>query len=110
MALTELQQTLCTLIARQRRESGESYIAGGAAMSVVTGSPRISRDIDIFHDTTEAVARTAQADTETMAGAGFDVAVERARPGYVEAVVSRAAEQVVIQWTADSAFRFFPLI
>lgn len=110
MALTELQRTLCRLIARQRLERGESYVAGGAALSAVTGSARMSRDIDIFHDTAEAVATTAQADCGIIEGAGFDVAVERAREGYVEAVVSQAGERVIIQWTADSAFRFFPLV
>lgn len=34
----------------------------------------------------------------------------RDRPGLVEAEVARGADLVVIDWTRDSAFRFFPLI
>ena len=32
MALTEFQRTLCSLIARHRLDSGESYVAGGVAL------------------------------------------------------------------------------
>ena len=56
MALTEFQRVICRLVAAQRRASGESYDAGGVALQALTGATRISRDIDLFHDTTEAVA------------------------------------------------------
>src|SRR5438309_1920859 len=56
MPLTEFQRTICRLIARQRLESGESYVAGAAALNALTGAERISRDIDLFHDTSGAVA------------------------------------------------------
>ena len=34
----------------------------------------------------------------------------RERPTFVEALVRRGADSVVIQWAQDSAFRFFPLV
>lgn len=110
MALTEFQRTVCRIIARQRRESGESYVAGGTALNAATGSARISRDIDLFHDTTQSVASCWQADRKLLEGAGFCVHTQRERDGYVEALVSRSGEGVVMQWAADSAFRFFPLV
>jgi hypothetical protein len=36
--------------------------------------------------------------------------VVRERPLYVEAQVSRGGESVLVQWTRDSAFWFFPLV
>ncbi|MBI5091710.1 MAG: nucleotidyl transferase AbiEii/AbiGii toxin family protein [Candidatus Hydrogenedentes bacterium] len=110
MALTEFQRTVCRLIARQRRESGESYVAGGTALNAATGAARISRDIDLFHDSAEAVHVCWQADRKLLEEAGYRLHVEREREGYVEALVSHAGESVVMQWAADSAFRYFPLV
>ena len=55
MAATAFQQRLCRLIATSRRGSGESYVAGGVALNTLLQAPRISRDIDLFHDTDEAL-------------------------------------------------------
>lgn len=61
MALTEFQRTVCRLLAANRIERGESYVAGGTALNLLTGGARISRDIDIFHDTNAALAAAARA-------------------------------------------------
>jgi hypothetical protein len=50
MALTQLQRAICRLIAGNRIDSGESYVAGGVALNELIAAPRISRDIDLFHD------------------------------------------------------------
>lgn len=110
MALTRLQRDVCRLLAAARRESGESYVAGGVALSVALNTARLSRDLDVFHDTTEAVARSWDRDRATLERSGFAVRTLRERPGYVEAVVSRQGQDLVIEWARDSAFRFFPLI
>ncbi|MGO8931604.1 MAG: hypothetical protein ACLQU3_32525 [Limisphaerales bacterium] len=110
MALTEFQRSICRLIARQRLASGDSYVAGGVALNAATKAARISRDIDLFHDTTEAVARSWEADRALLEADGFQVRPQRERAGFVEAVVSRGAEIVAMQWASDSAYRFFPLI
>ncbi|MCE9637386.1 MAG: nucleotidyl transferase AbiEii/AbiGii toxin family protein [Planctomycetes bacterium] len=109
MALTAYQLDICRLIARQRIASGESYVAGGAALGAVTGSTRISRDIDLFHDTAEAVRTSWAADRQLLEEAGNSVVAVRERGSFVEAVVARGGDSVVLQWTADSAYRFFPL-
>lgn len=66
MALTELQRQICRLIAENRIASGESYVAGGTALGVLTGAARISRDIDLFHDTEEALDFSWRADRRLL--------------------------------------------
>jgi hypothetical protein len=98
------------LLAQQRRARGESHVAGGVALNALLATPRRSRDIDLFHDTTEALQATWIADRDTLRRAGCDVKVTRESPGFVEAVVSRESERTAMQWVRDSAYRFFPLI
>jgi hypothetical protein len=54
MALAPFQKSVCRLLARNRIASGESYVARGSALNEIIAAPRISRDIDLFHDTEEA--------------------------------------------------------
>jgi len=61
MALTNIQREVCRVIAKQRIASGESYVAGGAALNTLLDAPRISQDLDLFHDTTAALAATVSA-------------------------------------------------
>lgn len=110
MALTAFQRDVCRLIAAQRIASGESYVAGAAALNIATGAARVSRDIDLFHDRAEAVDVCWQSDRRELESAGYSVAVQREREGYVEALVRREADSVAMQWTSDSAYRFFPLL
>lgn len=110
MALTDFQRAICRLIAWQRLESGESYVAGGVALNAAIAAARISRDIDPFHDTAEAVSASWEADRRLLESGGCHVRAQREREAYVEAVVSRGGEIVVMQWAPDSAYRFFPLV
>jgi hypothetical protein len=110
MALTEVQRELCRVLAQQRIASGESYVAGAAALNEILSAPRISRDIDLFHDTTEALAATWEADRKLLIAHGFDLHVVRERPAFVEAEVSRGDQRVLLQWVQDTAYRFFPLV
>jgi hypothetical protein len=71
---------------------------------------RLSRDLDVFHDTTDAVERSWDADRTMLERSGYALRPIRQRPGYVEAVVSQHAHSVVMEWARDSAFRFFPLV
>lgn len=110
MALTEFQRTICHIIADYRIENGESYVASGAALNTIIRGDQVSRDIDVFHDSTQAVAESWAADRHLLESHGYDVHPLREREGYVEAIVSRANDSVVMQWATDSAFRFFPLV
>jgi hypothetical protein len=110
MALTNIQREVCRVIAKQRIASGESYVAGGAALNTLLEAPRISQDLDLFHDTTAALAATWTADRAALLDVGYGLEVVRERPAFVEAIVRRGLESVILQWTHDSAFRFFPLV
>jgi hypothetical protein len=110
MALTPLQRRICLVLAAERRRSGESYVAGGAALNELLSGARRSRDVDLFHDTEEALAVTWARDRETLAAAGLTVAPSREGPSFVQAQVGDGTETEVLQWVQDSAFRFFPLV
>lgn len=110
MALTEFQRTVCRLLAAQRIKQGESYVAGGAALNTLIDAPRLSRDIDLFHDTSEALDATWTADRGLLEQSQFTLEILRERPSFVEARVVRGTNSVLMQWSADSAYRFFPLI
>ena len=110
MALSEYQRQICQLIAANRRASGESYVAGGGALNTLLLMPRLSRDIDLFHDTDAALIASWLADRQLLQAAGYMVEVLRETAAFIEAVVSRQAESVLMQWVRDSAFRFFPLL
>ena len=110
MPLTQFQRDLCRLIARNRIAQGEAYIAGGVALSTVLRTARISRDLDLFHDTHESLAKTFAADLRLLRENQYQVEVLHERPTYVEATVVKADRNTVIQWACDSAYRFFPLV
>lgn len=110
MALTDFQREVCRLLAKHRIASGEAYFAGGATLNELIQASRISRDIDLFHDSEEALAAAWQADRELLESNRFTVTVVRERPSFVEAGVARDGERLLLQWARDSAYRFFPLI
>ena len=110
MGLSVFQRGVCQLLAENRLRSGESYVAGGAALNELLRAPRLSRDIDLFHDTEEALAESWRADRASLEGSGYTVRVFRERPGFVEAEILRYDNIVLIQWARDSAYRFFPLV
>ncbi len=110
MGLSPYQRGVCQLLAQARIRNGESYLAGGATLNELLQAPRVSRDIDVFHDTEEALAAAWLEDRATLEAAGYSVRVFRERPGFVEADIRRQGEAVLMQWARDSSFRFFPLV
>ncbi len=107
MPLTEFQRGVLRLLANQR--GPESFVAGGAVINAAPDSPRYSDDVDIFHDAEESVAVAAAADTDALARAGFGIEWLVTRPGFQRALVSRDGQSLRLEWTRDSAFRFFPV-
>jgi hypothetical protein len=110
MAATAFQRQLCRLIAKSRRDSGDSYVAGGVALNTLLQAPRISRDIDLFHDTDEALRASWKNDQALLSHDGYRLDVIREAPTYIEALVSKGTDRVIVQWLRESAFRFFPLV
>jgi hypothetical protein len=66
MALTPFQRDVCRLLAGNRLRSGESYVAGGAALNTMLAAPRLSRDVGLFHDTEQALAASWAADRDLL--------------------------------------------
>jgi len=110
MAVTEFQRLVCQIIAQDRISVGNSYVAGGTDLNLLLDSPRVSRDIDIFHDTEDAVQNAWDADRLVLEKHGYGIRVIRERQSFVEAVIEKGGESVLLEWTRDSAFRFFPLV
>jgi hypothetical protein len=110
LALTEFQRTVCRLLAEQRVASGESYVAGASALNELIGASQISRDIDFFHDTDEALAVSWESDQRVLRSEGLEIRIVRERSSYVEAEISRDGETLLMEWARDSAYRFFPLL
>lgn len=109
MATTQLQRRILRLLAPSRKER-ESYVAGPVTLNTLLRTPRRSQDIDLFHDTHEAVVATIAMDRRLLGDAGYDLVLLREAPTFAEAEVRLGAESTLIQWAQDSAFRFFPLI
>lgn len=106
MPLTDLQRDVLALVSGNR--TPDSYLAGGAALHFTPNSTRFSDDLDFFNDSVNRVASAYADDHSMLVEAGFEVDVEISQPGFVRAIVRRAAEATRIDWAHDSAWRFMP--
>ena len=110
MALSKYQVGVLRLLAERRKDGWESYVAGGVALNQALWAARLSRDIDLFHDTDEALAVSWAKDRQRLQASGFSVETVREGAAFVEALVGKNREQVLVQWARDSAYRFFQLM
>jgi hypothetical protein len=104
--LSRLQSEILLLLAAHR--DPESYIAGSTYLT--RSGPRISGDIDIFHDREERVARAADEDAAALEKAGMSVRWQRREPTFFQALISLSDETTKLEWVVDSDFRFFPTV
>jgi hypothetical protein len=102
--LSRIQTEILRLLAAHR--DPESYVAGAAPLN--RAAPRISGDIDLFHDREERVAAAALEDTQTLAAAGYGVVWLRQLPLMYTAEVTQGDASTRLEWVADSDYRFFP--
>lgn len=107
MPLSNIQAAVLKAIAKNR--SLDSYVAGATVIHAEARSPRVSQDVDIFHDDAEMVARSARLDAESLREAGFAIEWLEQFPAFFRAIVRHGTDVVEIDWAADSAYRFFPL-
>ena len=110
MALTAFQSGILKLLAVNRRKNEGSYVAGGLALNHRLHEPRQSRDIDIFHDTVDALLESWRIDRESLVREGYSVRPLRELKTFIEAEVVKGGERTEVQWGTDSAYRFFPLV
>jgi hypothetical protein len=104
--LTSFQSQILRLLAAHR--DPESYVAGSTPLNL--NMPRLSEDIDIFHDREERVAQAAEEDAEVLQAEGLDVRWLRRQPAVFTAEIQRDSERTHLEWLVDSDFRFFPTI
>jgi hypothetical protein len=107
MPIGEFEREILLLIARNRNP--DSFIGGATVLHQSAASPRVSRDVDIFHDTTESLASSVEADTAVLRAAGYEVDLGREQETFRRAIVRRAGRGTKLEWVFDSAFRFFPI-
>src|SRR5262249_16783301 len=107
MPLTAFQREIARLLAAHRNP--ESHLAGGAVLNRADDSYRYGDDVDILHDAAESVAVSAEADANTLRGAGYSIEWTLRQEGFFRAEASRGEGRVRLDWTTDSAFRFFPV-
>ena len=106
MAPTDFQRGLLRVLARNR--SPDSVFAGGATLN--RGRARSSDDFDIEHTTADAVRAAYLADRDALAADGHRVEELRLAKGIAHARVSSAGGATLIDWTQDTAWRFFPAV
>jgi hypothetical protein len=108
MPLTPFQKGVAQILAKHRNP--ESHIAGGAVINRGVGGVRISDDLDIFHDLAASVAASAEADAKALLAEGYAIEWTLRGEGINKAVVTRGEDHLRLDWTTDSAFRFFPVL
>ncbi|MCI0745618.1 MAG: hypothetical protein L0Y58_09460 [Verrucomicrobia subdivision 3 bacterium] len=107
MPLGRFEREVLRLLAANR--SPDSFVAGATVLNQSPASLRTSKDVDIFHDTLESVAFSADRDIETLRKAGYAVHLERPHETFRRAIVEREGCRTKMEWSFDSAFRFFPV-
>jgi hypothetical protein len=106
MPLSNLQQRVLSVIAAKR--DPESYVAGGVPLN--RAGPRISSDIDIFHDREERVQAAADADAAALAAAGFATRWLRRTPSLCTLEIREGTAVTRLDWAVESDYRFFPAV
>jgi len=107
MPLSAFQRRVARIIAKHR--TPESHLAGGAVINRSDTSYRYSNDLDIFHDLATNVAASAAADAKELQDAGYAIEWKIRSEGFAIAEVTQQSDRMRLDWTTDSAFRFFPV-
>jgi hypothetical protein len=108
MPLTQFQADIFKVISANRNP--DSYVAGGIVIHRDATSLRYSDDIDLFHDTSQAVIASAELDAAALKKSGYEIRFLIQEPTFHQASVTLHGESIRLDWAADSAFRFFPIV
>tara|TARA_R110002074_G_scaffold276579_9_gene447978 strand:+ start:2492 stop:3310 length:819 start_codon:yes stop_codon:yes gene_type:complete len=106
MPLTAIQRSVIKVLKLHRSE--HTFVAGGAALN--REWPRLSDDMDIFHDIRDRLPRFVEPELEALRQAGFSVEVTVETDMTVEAILRKYGEETMVQWMDDieTCRRFFP--
>jgi len=114
MPLTPFQKDVLGVLVANRSEA--SHFAGGLVLNAPEDSARYSHDFDVFHEAVGDLVAASENDVAALQAAGFHVEkIERneewAKPSsFRKARVGRGGSTVELDWSHDSAFRFFPIV
>lgn len=107
MPIGPFEAEILRVIASNRNP--ESFVGGATVLNRDKDTVRASEDIDLFHDSDEALLRAVEQDEQAMLGHGFKVDTLFSRPNFHRASVSDGQNSTKMEWVRDSAFRFFPV-
>jgi hypothetical protein len=107
MPLGDFERGVLRCLAANRHP--DSFVAGATVLNQAPDSPRTSRDVDLFHDHVESVARSAEQDVATLRQAGYSVDEDRPHETFRRAIVRAGSGATRVEWAFDSAYRFFPV-
>ena len=107
MPIGDFEKEVLRAIAANRNP--DSYLAGATVLHQAPDSPRASRDVDIFHDTTESLVKSVEQDVATLRADGFQIELGKPQGTFQRAQLERGGRRTKIEWVFDSAFRFFPV-
>ena len=107
MPVSAIQARVLKTIASNR--SPDSYLAGATVLHRKAGTPRVSEDLDLFHDVADSVARSAEQDAGSLVAAGYEFSWQLRTPVFCRAMVTAGDDRLKLEWAQDSAFRFFPV-
>lgn len=108
MPLTPLQRMVVKALRPFRTE--HDYVGGGAALN--HDWPRLSDDMDIFHDHRERLPDSVERELQAVRDVGFSVEVSASSELMVEAILRLYGDDTKVQWFDDpeTSTRFFPAI
>jgi len=99
--LSQLQVRVAAVV-RNLPEAQNFVLAGGAALIVQGDVNRLTRDLDYFAESAEAVDRCLPALEEALASAGLEVQRRQVGHGFARLVVQGESEETVIDLGADA--------
>jgi hypothetical protein len=108
MPLSLFQKQVFALLKANRNP--DSYIAGGTAIHQSEQSLRFSQDIDLFHDSDEAVISSFKKDKKVLTENSYTFKELISEPSFYRALIQKGKDSLKLEWVRDTAFRFFPVI
>lgn len=107
MPIGPVEREILRILARNRNP--DSFVGDATILHQSPGSPRPSADVDLFHDTAQAVSDAVARDRSTLESAGYNVEITSRQESFCRGIITRGAEATKLEWVQDSAFRFFPV-
>jgi hypothetical protein len=105
LPLTRFQTEVLQTLAAARTE--DSYFGGGAVLNA--RGLRVSKAFDIFHDKEEKLLDAVEKDEAVLHAAGLAIDWRIRHPTMHRGIVRRGGDTLLLDWSVDSDFRFFPV-